>query len=160
MKGNFAKKLTSVFLAGLLLAVTVAGCGEGKSANAKTSSYEEMVSYLTEQGFISKDAQAVDINTTEGYVTDNTGGEMPVAEIADRACDYDGLWLFWWDLDNGTQYQDVYDGLTYNQDMLVIAGGAAILQASGHNGAYAIAFSEDYGKADEALKAFLALPAE
>ncbi len=62
--------------------------GGGADANgpsAKTASYDEVVAYLKEGGVIADENNAIDINVTEGYVTDNTGGEFAVAEVADKA---------------------------------------------------------------------------
>ena len=52
--------------------------GGSKTVDPKTCTYDEMVDYLTAKGYISKDAAPVDMLTTEGYLTDNTGGGMDV----------------------------------------------------------------------------------
>ena len=88
------RKILCLSLALLMVAVCFTACGEKAPdpVNTNTCTYEEMVAYLTAKGYIAKDAKPVDINTTEGYVTDNTGGEIPYAAMADKAEDFGGLW--------------------------------------------------------------------
>ncbi len=116
-----------------------------------------MVAYLTAKGYIAKDAAPVDINTTEGYVTDNTGGEIPYAAMADKAEDFGGLWLFHWEKDSEA-YNNVFVNAPANGNMLVYMGGACVLQAEAINGLYAVAFAEDYAQKDAVLADFKALP--
>ena len=47
-----------------------------------------------------------------------------------------------------------------NQGTIVIAGGAAILETSAQSGAYALAFSDDYEKKQDAIAAFENLKSE
>lgn len=157
-----AKKLMCLTLV-LSAVLGLCACGQGKAAapNAATAAYDDVVAYLKEGGVIADETGAVDINTTEGYVTDNTGGDFAVAEIADKAYDYDGLWLLWWDVANESElYQSNFQYIEMNEGIIVIQGGAATLQAEAYKGAYAIAFAEDYGKKDEALKLFNAMTEE
>ena len=91
-----AAKRTFCALLSLVLVCGLAACGGAKAVDPKTCTYDEMVDYLTAKGYIPKDATPVDMLTTEGYLTDNTGGEIPFAPFADKAQDYDGLWLMWW----------------------------------------------------------------
>ena len=153
------KKVLCLSLALLLLAVLFTACGEKAPdpVNTNTCSYEEMVAYLTAKGYIAKDAAPVDINTTEGYVTDNTGGEIPYAAMADKAEDFGGLWLFHWEKDSEA-YNNVFVNAPANGNMLVYMGGACILQAEAINGLYAVAFAEDYAQKDAVLADFKALP--
>lgn len=154
------KQFAALFTAAVLVLSLTACGGQTDLPNAKTSSYDEMVAWLTEEGYISEEAQPIDINTTEGYVTDNTGGQFPVAVLADRAEDYEGLWLFWWDLENPTENYEVYQNLKVNAGMMMVGGGAAVLQSAAQNGAYAIAFAQDYPRQDDVVEAFEALPSE
>ena len=153
------KKVLCLSLAILLLAVLFTACGEKAPdpVNANTCSYEEMVAYLTAKGYIAKDAAPVDINTTEGYVTDNTGGEIPYAAMADKAEDFGGLWLFHWEKDSEA-YNNVFVNAPANGNMLVYMGGACVLQAEAINGLYAVAFAEGYAQKDAVLADFNALP--
>lgn len=153
------KKVLCLSLALLLLAVLFTACGEKAPdpVNTNTCSYEEMVAYLTAKGYIAKDAAPVDINTTEGYVTDNTGGEIPYAAMADKAEDFGGLWLFHWEKDSET-YNNVFVNAPANGNMLVYMGGACVLQAEAINGLYAVAFAEGYAQKDAVLADFNALP--
>ncbi|MBO4418759.1 MAG: hypothetical protein J5789_02920 [Oscillospiraceae bacterium] len=130
---------------------------EAPTVKASTSSFEDMVAYLTAKGFIAKDAQGIDINTTAGYVTDNTQGEMPFSTVATKAVDYDGLWLFWWDKDGDADVLQGWEYLDMNEGLIVIMGGANVLQSTAHKGYFAIAFAEDYARADAALEAFNAI---
>ena len=153
------KKVLCLSLALLLLAVLFTACGEKAPdpVNTNTCSYEEMVAYLTAKGYIAKDAAPVDINTTEGYVTDNTGGEIPYAAMADKAEDFGGLWLFHWEKDSEA-YNNVFVNAPANGNMLVYMGGACVLQAEAINGLYAVAFAEGYDQKDAVLADFNALP--
>ena len=153
------KKVLCLSLALLLLAVLFTACGEKAPdpVNTNTCSYEEMVAYLTAKGYIAKDAAPVDINTTEGYVTDNTGGEIPYAAMADKAEDFGGLWLFYWEKDSEA-YNNVFVNAPANGNMLVYMGGACVLQAEAINGLYAVAFAEGYAQKDAVLADFNALP--
>ena len=153
------KKVLCLSLALLLLAVLFTACGEKAPdpVNTNTCSYEEMVAYLTAKGYIAKDAAPVDINTTEGYVTDNTGGEISYAAMADKAEDFGGLWLFHWEKDSEA-YNNVFVNAPANGNMLVYMGGACVLQAEAINGLYAVAFAEGYAQKDAVLADFNALP--
>ncbi len=156
------KKLLSIVLA-LALCLSLAACGEKEPdpVNAKTCTYDEMVDYLTAKGFIAEGTTPVDINTTAGYVQDNTGGEMPFSTVADKAEDWGGLWLFWFDGANQSEcYTSNFANIAMNSGTIVIMGGANILQTAGYNGYFAIAFAEDYAQKDAALEAFNALPNE
>lgn len=104
------KKTMKKAAAAVIAAVTVCGLVTGCSAkeekievNTSTSSYEDMVSYFEQEGFISEDCEPVNINETSGYLQDNTGGQFTETQVADKAYDYDGLWLFWWDQENQTE---------------------------------------------------------
>lgn len=153
------KKSLCALLA-LLLVLSLAACGGGsaKPVDPSTCTYDEMVAYLTGKGYISKDAQPVDINTTEGYVQDNTGGDFAVCEVADKAEDFGGLWLFWFDAANNSElYQSNFQNIAMNNGTIVIMGGAAILETAAYNGNFAIAFAEGYAQADAVTADFTAL---
>ncbi len=156
---NYKHILTITAIAVTFL-LTLWGCGNSgpKVPNAETASYDDIVAYLKDGGVITDDKNPADINNAEGYVTDNTGGDFPSAEIADKAWDYDGLYLFWWDLENPGDLKGNYDSLANNNGVIVIAGGAAVLETAGYNGPFAIAFSEDYAQKDKALELFQAMP--
>ncbi len=152
------KRIAGMLVAVLLL-LSFAACGKNaEPVDPKTCTYDEMVAYLTEKGYIASDASPVDILATEGYLTDNTEGSIPYAPVADRAEDYGGLWLFWWDAENCSEaYQECFENIAANGGAIVYEGGAAILQTEAVNGSFAIAFAGDYGKRDAALADFQAL---
>ncbi len=154
------KKLLSTILV-LALALSLAACGGGgdvEPVDPETCTFDEMVAYLTAKGYI---AEGVDMLTTAGYLTDNTGGSIPTAPFADRAADYDGLWLMWWDAANESEaYQNVYVNMAANAGTIVYQGGAATLSTSAVNGPFAIAFGEGFADADAVLADFEALGAE
>lgn len=162
------KKVLCLVLVALMLVAVLAACAdedkgdEGSKApdpvNTKTGTYDEMVAYLTAKGYIAEGTTPVDINVTEGYVTDNTGGDFPFVTIADKANDYGGLWLFWWDLENPTENYDTYTSMAMNSGFMVFMGGAAVLGTEANSGAFAIAFAEDYAQKDAVLADFNALP--
>lgn len=153
-------KKTAAIIAVLSICGMMTGCTakeEKIKVNASTSSYEDMVSYFEQEGFISEDCEPVDINETVGYLQDNTGGQFTETKVADKAYDYDGLWLFWWDQENQTELYENYQSMGVNQGTIVLEGGAAVLQTEAANGAYALAFSEDYEKKQDVIDAFEAL---
>lgn len=160
---NTMKKTVAAVIAAVTLCGMLAGCApkaEKLAVNASTASYEDMVKYLEQEGFITEGSEPVDINETAGYLKDNTGGEFTETKVADKAYDYDGLWLFWWDQENQTDMYEKYESMAVNGGTIVLGGGAAVLETEAKNGAYAIAFSEDYGKKQEAVDAFKALESE
>ena len=154
------KKTMCAFLSMLLLAACLTSCGskDPSPVNTSTCTYDEMVAYLTAKGYIAEGTNPVDINTTEGYITDNTGGQFPFVTVADKAEDFGGLWLFWWDTANPTDNYSTYESMSVNSGVMVFMGGAAVLESNAHSGAFAIAFAEDYAKTDAALADFNALP--
>lgn len=154
------KRTLCALLALTMAAVCLAACGskDPDPVNTRTGSYEDMAAYLTAKGYIAKDVTPVDINTAEGYVQDNTGGQMAVVEVADKAQDLGGLWLFWWDTANPTDNYANYEAIAMNGGVIVIMGGAAILETAAYSGNFAIAFAEDYAKKDAVLADFNALP--
>src|SRR5699024_4892973 len=93
------KKIVAAAIVTATVCGMMAGCTskeEKIEVNAYTSPYEDMVDYFEQEGLISEDCEPVDINETPGYLTDNTNGQFTETKVADKAYDYDGLWLFWW----------------------------------------------------------------
>ncbi len=151
------KRITCALLA-LLLTLVLAACGGAKAVDPAVCTYDEMAAYLTEKGYISKDAAPVDMLTTEGYLTDNTGGEIPFAPFADKAMDYDGLWLMWWDSEKPSDaYTNCFQNLAMNGGTVVYMGGAAVLETAACSGSFAIAFAENYAQKDAVTADFQAL---
>lgn len=158
------KKVLCLVLVALMLVAVLAACGEkedGKKdpdpVNAKTATYDEMVAYLKAKGYIADGTTPVDINTTAGYLTtDNAGGEI-VPVWADKAEDFGGLWIFWWDLNNPTDNYSIFEFAPMNSGAMVYLGGACVLEGATFNGAFAI-FCKDYAQADAVIADFKALP--
>lgn len=160
------KKILCLALAALMLVSVLAACGGDKEekgndvdpVNAKTCTYDEMVAYLKAKGYIADGTTPVDINTTAGYnTTDNAGGEIqPV--WADKAEDYGGLWIFWWDLENQTDAYEIYTSMSANSGTMVYMGGAVVLEGASHNGAFAIYCADGYAQKDAVIADFTALP--
>lgn len=125
--------------------------------NASTSSYDDMVKELQDKGYIDKAAKPVDMNTAKSYLKDNTGGHFPQTAIADKANDYNGVWLLWWDQQKKTNNFANFTSMANNQGTVVLGGGAATLTTAAVNGSYAIAFSQSYAKKDAATAAFKAI---
>ena len=139
-------KRTICSLLALLLVCGLAACGGTKSVA------------LTAKGYISKDAVPVDMLTTEGYLTDNTGGDIPYGPFADKAQDYDGLWLMWWDAATPSEaYTNCFQNLAMNEGTIVYMGGAAVLETAAYNGSFAIAFGEGYAQKEAVTADFQAL---
>lgn len=157
------KKLAAVFIAAVTVCGVMAGCTpkeEKMEVNASTSPYEDMVDYFVQEGFISKDCEPININETAGYLQDNTNGEFTETQVADKAYDYEGLWIFWWNQENKTKLYERYESMAANEGTIVLGGGAAVLKTEATNGAYALAFSEDYDKKQDVINAFEALKNE
>ena len=155
---NIVKTLSLVLVV-CMLAVCFAACGakEPDPVNTKTGTYDEMVAYLKAKGYIAKDVTPVNINTTAGYVQDNTGGQIPFVEIADKAEDWGGLWLFHWD-ENSDLYNNIYVNMAANAGTIVFMGGAAVISTDAQSGLFAIAFADDYAQKDAVIADFNALP--
>ena len=155
---KYAAKRTLCALLALVLVCGPAACGGAKAVDPETCTYDEMVEYLTAKGYISKDAVPVDMLTTEGYLTDNTGGEVPFAPFADKAQDYDGLWLVWGDAAAPSEaYINCFQNLAMNGGTAVYMGGAAVLETAAHNGSFAIAFGDGYAQKEAAMADFQGL---
>ncbi len=154
------KRIISVLLS-LVIAASLTACGaqDPEPVNTSTASFDEMVTYLTEKGYIEESAQPVDMLTTEGYVTDNTGGEYPTAPFADQAKDYGGLWVMWWET-GSEAYESCFANAAMNGNMIVYMGGAATLEPAAINGNFAIGFGPDYAQKDKVLEDFQGLPNE
>lgn len=156
-------KISLILLIVVIAISTMTGCST-KSVSApdtKSGTYDEMVNYLISEGFIKKDATPIDINKTKGYLTDNTNGDWTNLVVADEAKDYDGLYLFYWNPSNESGlYKEVYSNIAVNGNMILLGGGAAILELSALNGNFAIAFSKDYKESDEVIAKFKALTAK
>ena len=154
---NTAKRTLCALLA-LMLTLSLAACGGAKTVDPQTCTYDEMVAYLTAKGYIAKDAAPVDMLTTAGYVTDNTGGDMPFVPFADKAQDYDGLWLMWWDSAAPSEaYASCFQNIAMNGGVIVYMGGAAGLPTAACSGNFAVAFAEGYAQKDAVLADFSAL---
>ena len=154
---NTAKRTLCALLA-LMLTLSLAACGGAKTVDPQTCTYDEMVAYLTAKGYIAKDAAPVDMLTTAGYVTDNTGGDMPFVPFADKAQDYDGLWLMWWDSAAPSEaYASCFQNIAMNGGVIVYMGGAAVLPPAACSGNFAVAFAEGYAQKDAVLADFSAL---
>ncbi len=153
------KQILCALLAAVLMVALFAACSkEVTPVNTNTCTYDEMVAYLKDKGYIAKDATPVDMNTTAGYVQDNTGGDMPFSTIGDKAEDWGGLWLVWFD--PNAKDQEAYNSMASSGGTIVIMGGANIFQPAANSGRFAIAFAEDYAKKDDVLADFKALPKE
>lgn len=155
------KKHIICALLALAFVLGLTACGSSKSVDPKTCTYDEMVSYLTEKGYIAKDAAPVDMLTTAGYVTDNSGGDFPFVPFADKAQDFDGLWLMWWDSDAPSEaYTSCFQDIGMHGGVIVYMGGAAVLETAAYNGNFAIAFGPDYAKVDAVTTDFKALTSQ
>lgn len=159
MKQSMKKMICAMLV--LLSVAALVGCGAKKPdpVNTATCSYDDMVAYLKGMGYIAESASPVDMLNTAGYVTDNTGGQMPFVPFADRAEDYDGLWLMWWDSATPSEaYTSCFENIAVNGGTVVYMGGAAMLETAAYSGNFAIAFAEGYAKKDAVLTDFKALP--
>ena len=113
-------------------------------ANVYVSEYADVVSYLQDKGVLSTETEPVDINQTAGYLWDgsNYAVSQDAVQFADKAYDYDGVWLIWWDISNGSEYESVYTSMANNSGTMVINGGQYSCPTSSYSGFYAIAFKE------------------
>ena len=151
-------KRTICSLLALLLVCGLAAGGGTKIGGPKTCNKDEMVGEHNAKGDNNKNAVPVDMLTTEGYLTDNTGGDIPYGPFADKAQDYDGLWLMWWDAATPSEaYTNCFQNLAMNEGTIVYMGGAAVLETAAYNGSFAIAFGEGYAQKDAVTADFQAL---
>lgn len=111
-------------------------------ANVYVSDYDDVVSYLQGKGVLSSDTDPVNINETAGYLWDGSTYAVSTEAVAfaDKAYDYDGVWLIWWDISNGSEYEDVYTSMANNSGSIVVNGGQYSCPTSSYSGFYAIAF--------------------
>lgn len=158
MKKHFKRLCT--FLVLFTLVIFISSCGDKdnnnqqETLNTYSSSYDKIVAKFVEEGVIGADVTPVDINTTPGYLKDNANNGNPntsVVKVADIARDYNGIYLFWYDLknfNNSTSMKSIYDSLKLSAQLsengeatLVIEGGHYTLPLDKVVGTYAIAFS-------------------
>lgn len=85
--------------------------------NAFTATYEEMAAALGLTG------DGVDMMTNPGYVRKYDGTRDDVMAFADKAYDFGGVGLVWFDLVNGTEYMSNYSAMAVNSGVIVIMGG-------------------------------------
>mgnify|MGYP000879902217 CR=1 FL=1 len=115
--------------------------------NSYHSDYDAMVDYLKEQGVIAETAEAVDMNTTAGYVKKHNGTYNDVKKIADKAFDYGGIWLIWFDLtnlDNATSMKATYDSLVANHTIILNGGEYTLALGDGAiNGCFALMYGDN-----------------
>lgn len=119
--------------------------------NTYESSWEDMVAHLTENGVISAEATQVDMLTTAGYLKMYDGTFNDTYAFADKAVDFGGVYLIWWNLAEPTSAYDCYTSMMNNNGTIVVMGGMYTVYATPvASGSYALAFAEDY---DETAKA-------
>lgn len=115
--------------------------------NAYHSDYDAMVAYLKEQGVIAEGVEPVDMNTTAGYVKKSDGTYGEVKKIADKAYDYGGVWLIWFDLKNidpETSMKQYYDRLVAGSVILFGGGAFSIELGDGAiNGCFALMYGDN-----------------
>lgn len=118
--------------------------------NTYESSWEDMVAHLTEKGVIAADAAQVDMLTTPGYLKKYDGTFEDVWNFADKAVDFGGVYLCWWNLAEPTDAYSCYTGMLQNSGNIVVQGGMYVVNAiATPYGSFAIAFAEGY---DETAK--------
>lgn len=118
--------------------------------NTYESSWEDMVAHLTTNGVIAADAAQVDMLTTPGYLKMYDGTFNDTYAFADKAVDFGGVYLMWWNLAEPTSAYDCYTGMLNNGGNIVVMGGMYVVNAvATSSGSYAIAFAEGY---DETAK--------
>lgn len=126
---NFIQSLDNVQIEGL---------------NAFTSSYEDVAAALGLSG------EGVDMLTNPGYVKKYDGTYDEAMAFADKAIDFGGVGLVWFDLVNGSEYTENYNAMAVNSGVIVIMGGMYTVSTDANNGAFALCFAEG---CDEQVKA-------
>lgn len=130
--------------------------------NTYESSWEDMVAHLTTNGVIAADASQVDMLTTPGYLKMYDGTFNDTYAFADKAVDFGGVYLMWWNLAEPTAAYNCYTGMLNNAGTIVVMGGMYTVNAvATASGSYAIAFAEGYDEAAKtaALEVFQAIDA-
>lgn len=124
--------------------------------NAYTASFDDMVAYLQAEGVIDADAEGVDMGENPGYVVKYDGTTEDVMTFADKAMDYNGVYVIWFDLEGG-EYTNNYNSMAVNDGIIPIMGGMYTVKTAACNGCFAIGFAEEYDEAQaEAATAALA----
>lgn len=118
--------------------------------NTYESSWDEMVAHLTEKGVIASDATQTDMLTTTGYLKKYDGTFEETYAFADKAVDFGGVYLCWWNLVEPTDAYGCYSGMASNGGSIVVNGGMYVVKVAFESyGSFAIGFAEDY---DETAK--------
>lgn len=118
--------------------------------NTYESGWEDMVAHLTTNGVIAADAAQIDMLTTPGYLKMYDGTFNDTYAFADKAVDFGGVYLMWWNLAEPTTAYDCYTGMLNNGGYIVVMGGMYSTPfAATASGSFAIAFAEGY---DETAK--------
>ncbi len=128
--------------------------------NTYESSWDDMVAYLTEKGVISAEAEQVDMLTTTGYLKKYDGTFEETYAFADKAVDFGGVYLCWWNLVETTDAYTCYTGMIQNVGNIVVNGGMYVVPVVFANyGSFAIGFAEDYDetKSDESKAVMAAI---
>lgn len=128
--------------------------------NIYESGWDDMVAHLTEQGVISADAEQVDMLTTAGYLKKYDGTYEETYAFADKAVDFGGVYLVWWNLVEPTDAYSCYTAMIQNSGSIVVNAGMYFVPVVFTNyGSFAIGFAEDYDetKATEAKAVMAAI---
>lgn len=113
--------------------------------NTYESGWDEIVAHLTEKGVIASDATQTDMLTTAGYLKKYDGTFEETYAFADKAVDFGGVYLVWWDLVNTTSAYDCYTAMANNPGYILVGGGMYSVNATFESsGSYAIGFAEGY----------------
>lgn len=115
---------------------------EVATPNTYATSFDDMVKYLAEKKVIADAANGVDINTNGGYLKKYDGTYDDALKVADKAVDYDGVWLFWWDVANGSDTMSNWANLPTSGNTIVVQGGMYTLPVMAYSGYYALSFKE------------------
>lgn len=110
--------------------------------NAYNSSFDEVVTFLKSEGVIADDADGIDMNETAGYVRKYDGTMEEVMAFCDKAVDYNGVGIVWFDLLGNTQFMENYNAMESNSGTIPIRGGMYTVSTNLVRGSYALVLGE------------------
>lgn len=152
---QYFRKITAFGMAAALSGMLFAGCAKEALPvpDQSTGTMEEMVSYLQAKGVIKADTEPVDINVTDGYMIDNSEGVVVETAVADKALDYDGLWIYWWDPEEENEYDAIFDGIFETGGKIELFYGLKEQTMSLMYGNFGFVFAEGYENGNAVIDA-------
>lgn len=180
------RSLLALLLLCVLAVSLLAGCGKKavEPVDLTTCTYEDFIGWLKANEFIAEGTAPVDMNTTAGYllceimdenyeiVGYESFSDKPYA-FADKAEDYDGLYVIWYDTTENGAFAGTWGNLSYGIELgeetiiypLVFKedfSGYGLIPLNANGSSFLLGFAEGYDEAakEAILTAFKTLKVE